>query len=241
MTQNRIATSGVSSALVLLSAVLCGCSQVHARSGSAAMAPGFAGDRASMRVAHNVADPNSPFALRDAAPHLTARAPLLDVDGVPDCDPRQLNLYESRAEVSGAHHALRLTLANTGEACRIGGFPAISLVGSDGSVLASVRVDKVSDHRLAASLASPLVPAAARPGESGGRGESSGTVSPLVLLSPQGEAAFELGWTSGPNCLQASRIAVSAPGSREIIMLSRSLIVCEDRVQITAVAAAGTE
>ena len=187
-----------------------------------------------MRMSHNVADPNAPFTVMPPGPRLAVRQPaVLDVNGLPPCDPGQITLYESRAQANGPHHTLRLSLANTGEACRLGGFPSISLLGADGTVLGNIRIHKVSNQSMTASLASPLLPAAVK------QEAEFDMPSPQVLLSAKGQADFQLGWTSGPNCEQVSRIAVAAPGTTRSILISRALAVCEDQVLITAIGTAG--
>ena len=205
--------------------LLAGCNQVRSGQSSRAGAPGLRGEDGQM--ARNVADPNAPFSV--LAPHLATREPMLDVNGVAPCQPAQITLFESRAQASGPHHTLRLSLANSGEACRLGGFPSITLLGSGNQVLGNIRIRKVSAGSMTASLASPVQPASAQ------QDESSDVPSPQVLLSAKGEADFQLGWTSGPNCEQVSRIAVAAPGTTRSVLISRPLAVCEDQVLITAV------
>ena len=205
--------------------LLGGCSQVRFGHSSRAGAPGLRGEDG--QLARNVADPNAPFSV--PAPRLAIRQPLLDVNGVAPCQPAQITLFESRAQASGPHHTLRLSLANTGEACRLGGFPSISLLGPGGQVLGNIRIRKVSADSMTASLASPVLPASAQ------QDEQPDAPSPQVLLSAKGEADFQVGWTSGPNCEQVSRIAVAAPGTTRSILITRPLDVCEDQVLITAV------
>ena len=116
-------------------------------------APNVNGD--AMR---NVADPNAPFTLRPETPHLAKRQPILDVNAVPVCAEAQLSLFETRSRLNGNQHTLRLTLENQGTACRLSGFPAITLLGPDGAILSGVEVQKVSADTLAASLKPPVAP-----------------------------------------------------------------------------------
>ncbi len=207
-----------------------GCNQVQAPGLARGNAPGIDGEPASMR-GHNVAAPNAPFSVLASAPKLATREPILDVHAVPDCVPAQLSLFETRARSAGMHHTLRLTLANTDKACRLGGFPAVSLLGADGSVLAAVRVQQVSESAMQATLLNP--------GEARVEATAEDAPSPLVLLASHDEASFELGWTSGPSCLEVSRIAVAAPGTTQSVLLNRPLAVCEQQLLITAVAPEG--
>lgn len=227
----RHTTLAVTAAGVML--LVTGCNQVRGSSAAYRGAPGLDSDGPALHVAHNVAEPNGPFALRDTSPRLSPRPVLLDINGVPDCNPEHLNLFESQAQANGVHHTLRLTIANTGEACRLGGFPSISLMQTDGTVLGQVRVEKVSTSSMEASLAPAGVMQVAS--------DASDAPSPLVLLPVKGEVAFRVGWTSGPDCIQAARIAVSAPGSLVPVMISRDLTVCEDRVMITAVGSSDSQ
>ncbi len=206
--------------------LLPGCNQVRAGQSSRANAPGLRGDEMVKR-AHNVADPNAPFSV--PAPRLAVRQSLLDVNDVAPCAPAQVTLFESRAQANASHHTLRLTLENTGEACRLGGFPSVSLLGAGGEVLGNIRIRKVSSDTMQASLDPAALPASAQ------AGEQPAAPSPQILLSARSGADFQLGWTSGANCQQVSRIAVAAPGTTRSILIPRPLAVCEDQVLITAV------
>ena len=215
--------------LMALSLCASGCNGTGAGISGNAVAPGMRGDESGTRVARNVANPNAPFAV--AAPHLAVREPLLDVNAVPGCASQQLSLFESRAEINGSHHAVRFTLQNAGPACRLSGFPSITLLRADGAVLGGVRVEKISESAMRASLTAPAMAqeSAAMDGP-----------SPQILLSTKGQAAFEVGWTSGPRCAEVSRIAVSAPGMVSAapggtMQVARPIQICEDQVLITAV------
>ncbi len=210
--------------MAVLGALLCciGCNGTPGRVSSSALAPGMHGEERPSKA--RVADPNGPFTI--AAPRLVARKPLLDVNGVPECGADQLSLFESRAEIHGLHHAVGFTLRNSGAACRLSGFPSITLLGEDGGVLGSIRIEKVSRSALRAYLVDP---AQAR------EAAMPDAPSPRILLTGQDEAAFEVAWTSGPRCAEASRIAIAAPGALSSVEIARPLQVCEDQVLITAV------
>jgi len=212
----------LSTGLVLLTA----CNQVHNGGALRANAPGLEGTTAQAR---NAANPNGPLKAIQPAPHLVQRAALLDVNNLEPCQPTKLTMSETQAQSSGARHTLRLSLTNTGEACRLGGFPAISLLGPNGKVLADVQVQKVSHTKMAASVALPgrvLTP---------GQDAQSTTPSPQIMLPREGIAEFQIGWITGPSCEQVNRIAVAAPGTTRSILIGRPLTVCGGEIQLTAV------
>ena len=220
--------------VAVAAAVLCGiqgCSNVRVPGGSLASAPGL-GNGDSMPIRRNVADPNAPFTLMPQPAHLEKREPILDINGVPDCAPQELSFFESRAESNGPHHTLRFTIANGGTACHLSGFPSITLLAPDGSVLGGIHVRKVSRQSLAATLG----PVSAAPQDA-----ALDQPSPEVLVLARGQAAFQLGWTTGPSCEQVGRIAIAAPGETATIVIPRNLAVCEDEVLVTAVAGEGSQ
>ena len=200
-----------------------------ARSSQAnATAPGMASNNGDgLRMLHNVADPNAPFAVLSTTPHLAQREPLLDVNAVPVCDPSQLKVWESSASANGAHRSLRYTLSNTGAACKLAGFPAVTLLGVDGGVLGAIRVQKVSQNAIVASV-QPGAPVAVSD-------DALSAPSAPVLLIPKGQAGFYIGWTSGPTCRQIGKIVIAAPGSAQSVIIPRQLSVCESRLMISAV------
>ncbi len=199
--------------------LLAGCGAARGPRLAHAGAPGLDGD------VRNAVNPNAPFAVAATGPRLQMREPLLDVNGVPPCEAGQLGLFESGAAANGARHVVRLSFENTGQACRLSGFPTVTLLRPDGSVAGSVRLERVSD----ASMAATLEPAG--PEEAAYMGPS-----PRVLLPARGSAAFTLGWTAGPDCERIGRVAIGAPDSGRPMVLARPLTVCEDRILITAVA-----
>jgi hypothetical protein len=208
-----------------------GCSNARIPGGSLASAPGL-GNGDSMPMRRNVADPNAPFTLMPQPARLEKREPILDINGVPNCAPQQLSFFESRAESNGLHHTLRFSIANGGSACRLGGFPSITLLAPDGSVLGGMHIRKVSRQSMAATLGS--VSAASQDA-------ALDEPSPEVMVLARGQAAFQLGWTTGPSCVQVGRIAVAAPGETATIVIPRTLAVCEEQVLVTAVAGEGDQ
>ncbi len=172
----------------------------------------------------------------DHSAHLVKRPTLLDINAARPCEAATLSLFESAARVEGDHRSVRLNLVNHAlEACRLGGYPAISLLRRDGTLLGNVQIEKVTEATLDASMKAPaslqLTPA-----------KASGQPSPMVLLSPAGEAAFEVGWTSGgPNaaCEQVGSIVIAAPGTRQSFTVQHELRVCEGRIRVTALSDPG--
>ncbi len=174
-----------------------------------------------------VADPNAPFMTHPARPQLSKREAVLDPNGVPECSPSQLSLFESRAQSSGVHHTVQFSIANAGEACRVSGFPSVALLRADGSVLGNVHLMRVTAESMAATLG---------PGKGSIQDSGLDEPSPEVLLPTRGMAEFQLGWITGPACDQVSRIVLAAPGSTRSVVIQRQLVVCENRVLVTAVA-----
>ena len=208
--------------LTALCLLLAGCQGARGPRLAKAGAPGLDGEP------RNAANPNAPFAMSSAGlqgPRLRQRELLLDVNGVPRCDGMQLALDESGAASSETHHVVRLSFRNTGEACRLSGFPTVTLIREDGSIAGSVRLERISDERMAATLKPVGAQDSGLPGP-----------SPQVLLPALRSAAFQLGWTAGPDCERISRVAVGAPDTTRPSVLARPLTVCENRVLITAVA-----
>lgn len=191
------------------------------------MAPTLANQEDRPRQ-QNVADPNAPFVVRASRPVLTTREPILDVQAVPTCVPAQLTAFESAAQSIGQQHTLRVSIVNRQEACRLGGFPSVSLIDPSGAVLGNVELHRVSHQAILASLHPPATSIA-------DAGVPDTAPSPQVLLAARGEADFELGWSSGEGCAQVSRIAVAAPGTTESILLGRLLQICGKTLFITAV------
>jgi hypothetical protein len=46
-------------------------------------------------------------------------------------------------------------------------------------------------------------------------------------------AAFQVVWTTGPDCSRVSRILVTAPGTRRIFSITQPLRICTGRIQVT--------
>lgn len=174
------------------------------------------------------ANPNAPYVMLDRSAHLVKRDAPIDLNAAEPCAAVDLGLFESGAHVDGDRRSVRLNLVNhTTRACRLSGYPSISLLRQDGSLIGSVAIEKVTATTLEAALKpkppkGALEDAAARP-------------SPYVLLAPSGEATFEVGWTSGAHCDQVGAIAVAAPGTLQSFTVHHAFKLCEGRILITAV------
>ncbi|MGC2298231.1 MAG: hypothetical protein WA476_05465, partial [Acidobacteriaceae bacterium] len=50
---------------------------------------------------------------------------------------------------------------------------------------------------------------------------------------PHAVAAFEVVWTSGPECSRVAKILVTAPGTRRAFAILQPLRICTGRIQVT--------
>ena len=215
---------------IALAASLLGCSGARSSHVAYSTAPGLR-EEASLN-SRGGANPNAPYAMVDHTAHLVTRPTQVDLSAAVPCMASDLSLFESGAHVDGNRRSVRLNLVNHAkEACRLSGYPAISLLRADGSLLGSLQIEKVVATTLEAALTSP---------RGGGLNQVASTdVAPApsapVLLLPAGEAAFEVGWTSGPDCDQVGAIAVAAPGTVQTFVVRHTLTVCDGRIRVTAV------
>ena len=173
-------------------------------------------------------NPNAPYLVAASKPELVKRADGATTDAADPCDSKNLSVTEIAAAVNGKYRAVKLAFDNQGlTACRLGGYPSISLLEQDGTPVASVVVDRVTGSSLSAQLAPPSAPQNTAQTENGGKSGAQ------VLLEPKGEAWFQIGWSTGDGCPVVSRISVSAPGTSESFTVSHPLTICDGRVQIT--------
>src|ERR1700735_2427452 len=146
-------------------------------------------------------NPNAPYFLPGGMPHLIARATALDAENAGPCDPDVLSVEEIAGNASGVFRSAKLAFMNRGASpCRLGGYPSVALVNSDGENMGSISMQKVSAAEVTAELQE--TPEAVPSGP-----------SPAVTLMPHAVAAFEVVWTTGPECQRVSRILVTAPGT----------------------------
>lgn len=201
----------VMAAAVLLT--LCaGCAGSHPAAASNALAPATAPQQTT---------PNAPYMV--PAPKRQADAPPTAVvaDDAPPCDPNVLSVEEIAGNASGAYHSVKLAFRNRGSLpCRLSGYPTVALLGTEGEKLDSIAMEKISTAEVMAELAETHVAVAAAP-------------VPKVTLMPHSVAAFEVVWTTGPECPSVSRLLVSAPGTERIFAVTQPMKVCAGRVQVT--------
>ncbi len=207
------------------SAWLSGCTTARTNRSAYATAPSLNED--SPLASRGGANPNAPYTVVDHSAKLVKRQAMLDVNGVEPCAAADLDLFESGARIDGERRSVRLNLVNHAKAaCRLSGYPAISLLRPDGTLIGSIAIQKIT----ATTLEAALRPAGAvRTGA-----EVEERPAPEVLLAPGGEAAFEVGWTSGTLCDQVGMIAVAAPGTLQSFTVRHALNVCEGRILVTA-------
>ncbi|HEY0786572.1 MAG TPA: DUF4232 domain-containing protein [Acidobacteriaceae bacterium] len=179
------------------------------------------------------ANPNAPFLVVDHTVQLAKRSMPVDINAVQPCGAAQLSLFESGAQVDGERRSVRLNLVNHGALpCRLSGYPAISLLREDGSLIGSIAVEKVTATRLDGAL---------KPGTNRAAGTDAPlrAPSPLVLLAPAGEASFEVGWTGsradGAGCAKVGSVVVAAPGTTQSFTVRHAFTVCQGRIQVTAI------
>ena len=212
-----------------LAALLSGCAGAHSGQLAYSTAPGLHED--APLSSRGGANPNAPYAMVDHTAHLVTRPTQVDINAAAPCAASDLSLFESGAHVDGDRRSVRLNLVNHAkEACQLSGYPAISLLRADGSLLGSLRIEKVTATTLEAAVSAPLSDAS----RNSASAKLTSAPSVAVLLLPAGEAAFEVGWTSGPNCDQVGSIAVAAPGTVQTFVVRHTLTVCESRIRITA-------
>ncbi len=229
-----------SALVVAVLLLLCtGCDVAHGPGKRGGLAPTLYGEGA----ARNVASPNAPFLVRVGPPSLSQRPQVLDngldADTAPACLPAQLSVWESAARNNGNRHSLSFAVGNAGETCRLRGFPSISLLRADGSLVSEITLRKVSGSVLSATRSAPSASGSSTQDDP--RDRTAGAPSPSVVLPPKGEASFELGWTAGSDCEPVSRIAIGMPGTSRAVVLPRQLLVCQGEVLITALAAPSSD
>jgi Protein of unknown function (DUF4232) len=167
-------------------------------------------------------NPNAPYLVAASRPQLVKRSEDTQTTAAGPCDSKDLAVTEIAAAVNGNYRAVKLAFANEGLVpCRIGGYPSITLLDKTGTPVTNLVVDRVTTSTLQARLSDgPVQTAAAKP-------------DAQITIAPKGEAWFQVGWSTGPECPVVSRISVNAPGSSESFSVNHPLTICEGRVQIT--------
>ena len=167
-------------------------------------------------------NPNAPYMVAGSeTPHLIARATAAEAQNAGPCDPDVLSVEEIAGDANGIFRSAKLAFMNRGALpCTLGGYPGVALVDTQGEHIGSIAMEKVSSTEVMAELSSTKpVPA-------------SGPV-PGVTLMPHAVAAFQVVWTTGPECARVSRILVTAPGTHRAFSINQPLRICTGRIQVT--------
>jgi hypothetical protein len=198
-------------------AVCAGCAGTGARGKANVAAQGIAPDDVALHP-----NPNAPYLLPGSEmPHLIARATAMEAQNAAPCDPDVLSVEEIAGDANGVFRSVKLAFMNRGATpCRLGGYPGVALVNAEGVNIGSVSIERVTSAEVLAELSST------RPVAAGGP-------APSVALMPHAVAAFEVLWTTGPECSRVSRILVTAPGTRRAFSIQQPLRICTGRIQVT--------
>ena len=167
-------------------------------------------------------NPNAPYLVAGGeTPHLMTRATVADAQNAGPCDPEVLSAEEISGDANGIFRSVKLAFMNRGAMpCKLGGYPSVALVDAQGENIGSISMEKVSSNEVMAELSST------RPAPSNGP-------APGVTLMPHAVAAFQVVWTTGPECSRVSRILVTAPGTRRSFSINQPLRICTGRIQVT--------
>lgn len=199
-----------------LAAVCAGCAGASAGGKANVAMQGIAPDDAALHP-----NPNAPFILPGDTPHLIARATALDAQNAGPCDPDVLSAEEIAGDTSGIFRSVKLAFMNRGGVpCRLGGYPNVTLVSPEGENIGSISMEKISQAQVIAELEKTRLT------------EPSGP-APTVTLMPHAVAAFQVVWTTGPECSRVGRILVMAPGSRRVFAIAQPMRICTGRIQVT--------
>jgi hypothetical protein len=164
---------------------------------------------------------NAPYYLPGETPHLIARATALDAQNAGPCDPDVLSMEEIAGDANGIFRSAKLAFMNRGAApCKLGGYPSVALVSAEGQNVGSVSMEKVSSAEVLAEFSKT-------------NDEGSAGPAPVVTLMPHAVAAFQVVWTSGPECSRIAKILVTAPGTRRSFAIQQPLRICTGRIQVT--------
>jgi Protein of unknown function (DUF4232) len=217
---SRLSSLAVAGSLLIVWPFLEGCSHSTHTSAMRGNAPVLLTEDAPR--SHGGTDPNAPYLIRTASPQLVKRSDVVSGPVANPCEGKDLEVTEIAAAVNGDYRAVKIAFDNNGLApCRLGGYPAISLLDKTGTPIASLVVDRVTTSSISARLADGSIQTTATKQDA------------QVTIAPKDEAWFQIGWSTGQNCPVVSRITVSAPGSTETFTVNHPLTVCDGHVQIT--------
>lgn len=182
-----------------------------ARSSAAAIAP----DDAALHP-----NPNAPYILAGGSPRLVRRATAEDAARAGPCDPEVLSVEEIAGDTNGVYRSVKLAFMNRGPVpCRLGGYPAVALLDSEGERIGNISTQRVSSTEVLAEFGKQI-PATKGP-------------SPAVTLMPHEVAAFQVVWTTGTECSRVARIQITAPGSRRTFGITQPMKICTGQIQVT--------
>ena len=197
-------------------AVCAGCSGTGAADKAKVAAQGIAPDDAALHP-----NRNAPYFMPGETPHLIARATALEAQNAGPCDPDVLSVEEIAGDANGVFRSVKLAFMNRGAApCKLGGYPSVALIGTEGENIGSIAMEKVSAAQVVAEL------------QKGPDAAPSGP-TPVVTLMPHAVAAFEVVWTTGAECSRVGRILVTAPGTKRTFTIAQPLRICTGRIQVT--------
>ena len=197
-------------------AVCAGCAGTGAAGRAKLTTQGMAPDDAALRP-----NPNAPYLMPGGTPRLIPRATALDAANAGPCDPEVLSVEEIAGDSNGIFRSVKLAFMNRGAApCRLGGYPSVALVDNEGENIGSLAMERVSSAEVMAELSRTHAAGPTQP-------------SPSVTLMPHQVAAFDIVWTTGPECSRVARILVTAPGTRRSFAIPQPLRVCAGRIQVT--------
>ncbi len=199
-------------AAAILVAICAGCAASHPPLASQAIAPG---------IAPRQTNPNAPYMVPAARPQpKLSPAPQTAADA-PPCNPAVLSVEEIAGNANGIFRSVKLAFRNRGSLpCRLAGYPTVALLGARGETLSSIAMEKIASAGARAELSQARSPAAAGP-------------SPQVTLMPHAVAAFQVVWTTAPECPAISRLVVKAPGTGRTFAVTQPMKVCSGRMQVT--------
>ena len=210
----RLLFSAVATGCLL--AVCVGCSGTRTAGKANVAAQGMAPDDVALHP-----NPNAPYILPGGTPHLIQRATALEAEGAGPCDPDVLSVEEIAGDANGTFRSVKLAFMNRGAApCKLGGYPSVALIGTEGENIGSIALEKVSAAQVVAELSKSPAPESSAP-------------TPVVTLMPHAVAAFEVAWTTGAECSRVGRILVTAPGTKRTFTIPTPMRICTGRIQVT--------
>jgi hypothetical protein len=201
----------------LVLATSLGCAGSRPRSAKLVMSQGAAPDDVALH-----GNPNAPYITAGGTPKLVPRATETDAKDARPCDPNVLSVDEIAGNANANTRSVKLAFMNRGATpCILGGYPRVSLLGADGQKIGSISVEKVTSDQVVAELSQAST-------------ASTGAETAQLTLMPRQVAAFEVVWTTGPDCSRVARIAVQAPGLEHAFSIAQPMRICAGQIRVTA-------